>query len=554
MLVLGLNYGRHDPSAALVDDGRVVSIVAEERLSRKKHAPSESPAAAVRWCLSDANVTPQEIDAIAVGWDFERERLLTGVAMPDVTWALPEEFLSMPALPPVHSIVHHVAHAASSFYCSGFDEAAVLIVDGRGEQESISLGVADHRGIRLLESLPIEMSLGQFYRAATEHAGLMTEVGFGAEGKLMGLAPYGVADQPMPLGVTDDGLVSLLDLKPETWEQRHSRATLREWWARNCYPYVDAETREIMAYSRFAASVQQCLVDAVLHLAGRARTLTGSANLVMAGGVALNCSANGVLVSSGLFENYYFQPASADDGVSLGAALEVCARDRIAHDRPARNDRMDHAYWGPSYDEGAVAAALRAAGLPSRRLAPEALVEEAAGLLDRGRIVGWFQGRAELGPRALGARSILADPRDRSVVPRLNHIKGREVWRPLAPSVKAEHFDEYFDSPFASPFMNVAAQVRRSVRPRVPATVHIDGSARPQAVRQADSPVYWSLIDAFQRRSGLPIVLNTSFNLATEPIVTTPEQAIASYLACDMDALVLGGHLVEMQPADPDRD
>jgi carbamoyltransferase len=538
MLVLGLNFGGHDPAAAIVRDGELVCMAEQERFSRRKHAPDESPAEAASWCLRQARVDPGDVDAIAVGVDPNLFR--PGAGTLDAGTALPEELLA--ARPPVRFVRHHLAHAASAFYCSGFREAAVLVVDGQGERESTSLAVADERGVRILEALPIHLSLGHFYRAAAQHAGLEPPGSLGAEGKLMGLAPYGVPDQPMPLRVGPEGLELLPEVAPPEVPNRRRllRAALRAWWTRHCYPFADGGAAEHVAYCRFAASVQRTLEEAVLHLAGRLRAAAPSANLAVAGGVAQNCTANRCLVELAGWERCFFPPFAHDAGVALGAALQVEAEDRLAAGRPAPGFQLEHAFWGPEYDEAACASALAGTGLLVRRLGPEELVQEVAGHLVENRLVAWHQARAEVGPRALGARSLLADPRRRANVPRLNRVKGREVWRPLAPSVVAERFDEYFCGGMASPFMNVACNVRAEVRHLVPAVVHVDGSARPQALERASAPLFWSLVDAFGRRTGIPVLLNTSFNLAGEPIVNTPEEAVRGFLASELDVLALG--------------
>jgi len=546
MLVLGLNFGGHDPSAALVCDGVPLAMVAQERISRVKHAPYESPAGAADWCLRQAGAKPRDIDAIAVGWDHSLFRRRQGDPALDLPAALPAEFGELPELPPVHRVRHHLAHAASSFYSSGFDRAAVLIIDGQGERESASLGSADERGITFSRTIPVPDSLGHFYRAASQYAGLEKAGSRGAEGKLMGLASYGVPNQEMPLRAAPDGAGLRPDLIPpdEPGQRNVLRERLRAWFAATCFPYAAALPDEIMAYANFAASVQAVVEEAIVAFARSLRVSTGLPRIVLAGGVALNCTANGILAASEIYDDLFVPPMPADDGVSLGAALEVGRRLYGGSAAPEAFPRMRNAFLGPGFSDAECQRALSSAALPSRYLTDENLAREVARHLSEGRIVAWFQGRAEVGPRALGARSLLADPRERSVVSRLNRLKGREPWRPLAPSVLAEEFGEYFTGTFRSPFMNVATCVRPEVRSRVPAIVHVDGSARPQVIVREDAPRYWSLVDAFRSLTGIPLVVNTSFNLGHEPIVDSPAQAIRSFLDGGFDVLALGNHLV----------
>jgi len=545
MIVLGLNFGSHDPSAAIVDNGQLVAMVEQERFSRIKRAPGRPPLDAVEYCLKQIGITAEDVDAIAIGWDVE---LFDGMPEPlpfyrilrDVRWALPPSFDSVDI--PTYRVRHHIAHAASAFYTSGFGEAAILVVDGTGETESTTIAVGNCAGIHSLLSLPISRSLGHFYLAASRHAGFPGE----GEGKFMGLAAYGMPDQPMPMYIAEDGLcyVDELELGAQIQSTRAQKDALCDWWAANCYPYAPAEEKkEPFAYSRFAASVQRSLEEALLYLARKARELTGCKSLVMAGGVAQNCSANRVLTESGLFTEYFVSPISHDGGVSLGAAFEVASKIE-ANGPTGVGSRMEHAYWGPEYDDQEIVSALRAMGLEYSILPEEEICDAVADLLVNNQIVGWFQGRAEIGPRALGARSILANPMIRANVTRVNTLKGREEWRPLAPSVLAEEFDIYFRGNVKSPFMNVAAEVRKSTRATIPAVVHVDGSARPQVVSREFSPLYWQLVNAFRRRTGVAVVLNTSFNLWSEPMVNSPREAIETFRRGNLDALAIGRYLV----------
>ena len=543
MLILGVNFGFHDPSAALVQDGALLAMAEQERFSRRKRASHEMPHAAIEACLETAGVAPGDVDAVAWGWDVERFE----PKLPPAPHLVPDDALPAGFPRPVRitPVTHHAAHAASAFWSSGFPSAAFVVVDGQGEREATSIGLADESGIKILATFPVTASLGHFYRGAAQYAGL-ERPGSRGEGKLMGLAAYGRPTVPMPLRSGDGGLEILDEARvAHTADTRtEMRTALRDWWTRHSYPHMDGNSDEQMAYVHFAASAQSALETALVDLAAQARRLTGNPRLVVAGGVALNCSANAAVVESGLFDDHYFLPVAHDAGVSLGAALHQAHAASLHSGAAFEPTRLTHAYWGPAARPGGAEQALRDAGLEGRRPSEAELIDEVARALAAGRTVAWYSGRAEVGPRALGARSILADPRQRETVTRLNRLKGREVWRPLAPSVLAERFEDFFDAALPSPFMNVRATVREEVRHLVPAVVHIDGSARPQAVTSQDNPRYWSLISRFEALTGVPLVLNTSFNLAGEPIVNTPAEAVRTFLGGRFDLLVLDDWLV----------
>lgn len=545
MRILGLNYGDHDPSVALIEDGCVRAVVEHERTCRLKRAKFQVPTESVLECLRASEVSGDDIDAIAIGWSKEfvdelgrrdRRYLLQNV--------LPGEFSQRGFLPPVQYVRHHLSHAASAFYCSGYETAAVLVVDGEGDDEAISLWLGSSDGsLREIASFPPQHSLGHFYKSATKFSGLEHDGG-NHEGKLMGLAAYGCPTEPMPIMPESLEFGQDIDVSEGPRLRERMRDSLHEFWREHCFPFAAGDGREIMAYANFASSVQHALEESLVHLARRLRTETACPSLVVAGGVGQNCAANGALARSGLFERVYVQPACHDAGVSIGAALYVYHSGSSGQAVARKISEMPHAYFGIKYSASACTSALESAGLSFSSHSEEDLARSVASLLAQGRIVGWFKGRAEVGPRALGARSILGDPRRRSNLVRVNGIKQREIWRPLAPSVLDEHFGEYFEGNFTSPFMNIACTVREEVRRRIPAVVHVDGTARPQVVVRAHAPDYWRLIDEFGKLTGVPVLLNTSFNLRGEPIVSSPKEAIRSYLASELDALVLENALV----------
>lgn len=548
--VAGLNHGAHDSSAALLCDGRLVATVEQERFSRRKRAIDQPPVEALRWCLDYANIELRELSAIGLGSDLDilgqwmgltRAQRRAELPLDDPERLLPTALFGPGPRPPLIPIRHHLAHAASCFWPSGFREAAVLVMDNRGEDSATTLAYGTHDGITTLETYPVEHSLGLFYRIATQYTGLYSKDG--NAGKLMGLAAYGRPRYDAALHVTEQGPfwagVPRATTSGTALPLERTRQLL-SFFEEHCFPYTAGLKEDITAYTDFAASVQRALEDTILGLAVDLQARTGSRNLALAGGVALNCTANGRLAAEGPFDNIFVQPVAHDAGVALGAALEVTRQLNVGRFRP---QPMTHAFWGPSYTDAEIAEALRRHRLAGDRLAPDALVTRVAAVLARGGIAGWHQGRSEVGPRALGARSLLGDPRLRRTLVRLNRLKRREMWRPLAPSVLADQFDKFFVGT-PNPFMIMAAMVRPEVRAKLPAVVHIDGSARPQAVEPGDNPVFARLIDAFALETGLPVLVNTSFNTVGVPIVNSPDEAIATFLDTDLDVLAIGDRFV----------
>lgn len=545
--IAGVNHGAHDASCALLYNGELVVTVEQERLSRRKRAVEESPADALRFCLDFAGIRLSDLDCVALGSDHdglaawlglsgaERERVLP---YDRPSWLFPERLFGDERPRRVQAVPHHLAHAASAYWPSGYDECAVLVVDAMGEDTSTSIAVGSPGGLKVLEAHPVDTSLGFFYEAASEFAGLGRQDG----GKLMGLASYGRAKYPAALAYRDNTLVwdgvadatargrALIDERSET---------LQRYFAEHCYPHTPRRGESIMAYADFAASAQTALEHTIMGLARRARELTGMPRLAIAGGVGLNCTANGRLSRSGVFDEVYVQPMAHDAGVALGAAL-MAESERT----PGLRDvsRMPHAYWGPDLTEEEVDGAFARTGLRAERFDRDALVHEVARIIAAGGIVAWGQGRAEVGPRALGARSLLGDPRDRQTLVRLNTAKNREMWRPLAPSVLEERFAEFFDgSPNA--FMIMAAQVREEVRHRIPAVVHVDHSARPQVVSRTHNPMYHALLSAFDDLAGVPVLVNTSLNVAEEPMASSAADILATFDKSGADAVVIGDRL-----------
>ena len=560
MLVLGLNgAGPHDAAACLVHDGRVLCAVEEERLSRSKHAVRQRPYHAMQWCLEHVGVTLDDVDVLATSWDLELDhgpgsgRRFTmevgrpGALPPSLAPLLERHVRDGERVPPVAYVSHHLAHAASAYRCSGFDEAAVLVVDGEGDGVSTTLARGRAGDLEAIELFPPSFSLGHYYAALTQY------LGFNAfsEGKVMGLAAYGrphdvagdfelTADgyRPGPRAVPSDdaGVKEIRAFWFDRFVERHGPgiAVAHRAWR--------GVGDEAFAWAATIASSAQAELERVLcHLASVLLESLETKNLVIAGGVALNCSANGRLARLPAVGNLFVQPMASDSGTAIGAALE--ADHRIGGSAPAP---FDHVFLGPSFSDDAIADVLREAGATSRRVDDAA--SAAVDLLAAGRVVGWFQGAMEGGPRALGHRSILASPHDEATRDRVNDIKRRERWRPLAPSMRQDRTSLAFGSETRSPFMIVRHDVEPGALPMAPAVVHVDGSTRVQTVDAAVDPLYASLLDGFESVTGIPCVINTSFNDETEPIVCTPRDALRTYFSSGIDALVIGRHVLEKSP------
>jgi carbamoyltransferase len=526
--ILGLNAYHGDAAAALVVDGELVAAAEEERFSRVKHVAG-FPSLAAAWCLAQAGLDAP--DAVAVGC-LERSvpadpRAEVGF---DCEW---------------HFVEHHVAHLASAFFPSGFEDAAVLSVDAFGDGVSTMLAAGRGSELEVLERVAFPHSLGVLYTAVTQWLGFPR---YGDEGKVMGLAPYGTprfTDELHRL-VRPAGDLFELDLDYFTHHEHPMELT----WAAGTPsvgrlfsprleellgPVRAAEDELTAHHEDVAASLQAVLEEHYLRLAQALWERTKVPRLCLAGGVALNAVANGRILRETPFEQVFVQPAASDSGTAVGAAFQV-ARDR--------GFTMEHAYWGPRYSDDECAAALADAGLEGERLDEEELCAFVAERIAGGDVVGWFQGRMEFGPRALGNRSILADPRRHEIKDILNaRIKHREPFRPFAPSVLAERESEWFEQDHPSPFMVLVYRTRADKRELIPGVNHVDDTGRLQTVRRETNPRYHRLIQEFERRTGVPMVLNTSFD-ENEPIVMTPADALETFRRTRIDLLVLGSLVV----------
>ena len=539
MRVLGINAIYHDPAAALVVDGEIVAAAEEERFSRRKHGKRpvpfsawELPEQSAAWCLAEGGLTAADVDVVTYSFDPALARPAEELGLADpwdhlrTTYAQrAPQFLAsaLPGLDPgqVRYVPHHVAHAASAGLAAPHPESSVLVLDGRGEAVSHLAGrYAADGSLTVLASQGLPHSLGLLYEDVTEHLGFQRS---SDEYKVMALASYGVP-RHLPVlreavRVTGDGGFRT---DPVAWDALAKR--------RGHGDEFDAEHADL------AASVQARLEEVLLKLVRWLHEQTGDRVLTMAGGVALNCVANSRLAAEGPFETVWVQPAAGDAGTALGGALHVAA---AAGERAAP---MAGADLGRGWTDAELAAWLDTARWPYER--PADLADAVAEVLAGDGVVAWFAGRSEYGPRALGHRSLLAGPGRRETLTKLNDVKGREQFRPVAPMIRLDRAAEVFEGPLPSPYMLFVHRVRPHWRDRIPAVVHVDGTARAQTVDPEREPAVAALLAAFERRTGLPCLVNTSLNTAGRPMVDDPRDALELFGSAPVDALVLGPFLV----------
>lgn len=560
MLILGLSNMR-DSAAALVEDGRVIAAAEEERFVRIKHVTA-LPVQAIGYCLREAGVSLAEVDGVAVPWKYwalgrrARLALLSMLRSPAFFRVksrrsldrLTSEWTELAflagrlrrAVGPLRSRPvpqdHHLCHAASCFLVSPFERAAILVADGASEAHTTMLALGEGQTIRVLQRTPLPHSLGQLYAGFTAYLGFQPDQD---EYIVMGLAAYG---EPRFASLLRERVLRLepngaFSLNVRLFDFHLARVGMFLPEFLDLFGPPRRPGEEITARHRdLAASVQVVLEEALLHLGRHLHKLTNADHLCMAGGVLFNCVANSRISRELGFQHVYIQPAAGDAGAALGAALWLAQR----HGAIRTRELMRHAYVGPEFSEAECRRALEHGGLAWETLDEDSLCDRVATELARGRLVFWFQGRMEWGPRALGNRSLLADPRREDMRELINaKVKFREPFRPFAPSVLEEHADTYFSSSWSSPFMQFTFSVRPSAKGIIPAVVHVDGTARVQTVDQTSNPRFRSLLQAFERKTSIPILLNTSFNV-NEPIVCTPEDAVACFQRTDVDWLVLG--------------
>ncbi|MES1240841.1 MAG: carbamoyltransferase C-terminal domain-containing protein [Acidobacteriota bacterium] len=569
-------HGR-DPAACLVQNGRVVAYVEEERLIRFKHAPNIFPIRSIESCLRIAGLQLKDIDFIAYGYDAPRysngeigsfyqqvnsqfppdpatrgwqERNLSMLSEKTLRTRLERELLvhfGAHRIPELRFQPHHRSHAVATFFLSPFEEALVLTLDGSGDHQCTTLWKGSGNSLELIRELPIPHSLGWFYSAITEYLGFSA---YDGEYKVMGLAAYGrenleirrALDRVLLPG--PDGAYSL-DLR---------------YIHRGTHTYSDRFTDEMIdllgipprtgrvpltsVHEDLAFEAQRALEERVLNLLTHCRSAYGLKNICIGGGVGQNVKMNGRVHASGLFDNIFLFPIPSDSGTSVGAAMGLYHE--LTGERP---QPLQHVYWGPSYSDEEILEELQSCGLSFEEM-PD-IAETVAKLIADGKIVGWFQAGMEGGPRALGARSILADPRDVGSRDRVNAaIKFREYWRPFCPSIAEESLDLFVERPVRSPFMIISFKATEHARRTVPAVVHVDGTVRIQTVDKVSNPRFHALLEAFEKVAGVPVVLNTSFNIKGEPIVCSPRDALRTFWATGLDALAVGKFLIR-KPESP---
>ncbi len=584
MNILGISAFYHDSAAALVRDGEIVAAAQEERFSRKKHDP-RFPKLAAAYCLREAGIGIEQVDYVAF-YDkpfVKFERLLTtylAVAPRGILsfydqmpgWLKEKIFMRRTVRKELEYdgqvlfCSHHQSHAASAFFPSPFEKAAFITVDGVGEWATTTFGVGEGNKVKILKEINFPHSLGLLYSAFTYFTGFKVNSG---EYKLMGLAPYGepkyvdVIRREL-IDIKDDGSYRLnMDYFDYAGGQRMTNAKLDALFGG---PPRKAETKFTQREMDLARSIQDVTEEVMLKMAHHVHAVTGMENLCLAGGVALNCVANGRILREGPFKDVWIQPAAGDAGNALGSAL-FAWHQVLGNARKADKRRQKATYLGPQYSDEEIRTFLDAEGVPYEYYADEAaLLDRVAGVLASENVAGWFQGRMEFGPRALGARSILGDPRSRQMQSVLNlKIKFRESFRPFAPSVLRERAGECFELDHDSPYMLVVAPVRKErlreltaeekqaqgfdklkvIRSDLPAITHVDNSARIQTVEKEDNPRYHGLIQKFYEKTGCPVIINTSFNVRGEPIVCTPQEALTCFMRTKMDFLVLGSFVLD---------
>lgn len=580
MYILGINAYHAGASACLIHDGQLIAAAEEERFNRIKYSAG-FPTEAIRFCLAEAKISAYELDHIGISrdpsanlhkkvlfalkrrpsFDLIRDRLANAVKVRDPKTVLVEvlELDQTRLRANFHNVEHHLAHMASAFFVSPYAESAVLSVDGMGDFVSTMWGVGVGNKMRVLGSVNFPHSLGFFYTALSQWLGFTK---YGDEGKVMGLAPYG---QPVYLDqmrrivrIQRDGTFELdLDYFVHhaagvtmTWSSgtpdlgiMYSPKLVEQFGtprpARPCVASVDSPTGVDDHYLNVAASLQAMLEEAEFGLVNMLQRTTRQRALCLAGGVALNSAFNGKIRPSTQFEDVFVQPAAGDAGTSLGVAYYIYHH---VLGQP-RSFTMSNAATGPEFRNGRVERALREASLSYEEFDDDRLCVRTAEMIAHGQVVGWFQGRMEWGPRALGHRSILADPRRTNMKDILNaRIKQREPFRPFAPSILLESTGDYFDQDYPDPFMLKVYGVRPEKRADIPAVTHVDGTGRLQTVDRAAEPRYWQVIKEFENRTSVPVILNTSFN-ENEPIVCRPEEAVDCFLRTRMDALVIGNYV-----------
>lgn len=542
MYTLGLhggNFRTHDASACLLKDGEIVAFAEEERFIRNKRAFDTPPINATKYCLESANICVNDVDQIAIGLSYNPNK------NPDVnkfrSGILPESIFGQINNIKTTLFDHHYCHALSTYYCSGYESAAILVIDGEGSGMATSIFTAKKNTVKLIKNYPVNYSLGYLYATFSKYLGFGS---FGA-GKLMGLSSYG---EPIYVDLIERVYTSInkieFDLNHDSQEQYIEIANNILNNSSLTPPVFDiifdSNKKRVIKMPKLnqqhkdlASSIQKFIEKKINELITEAIQITKEKQICLAGGVALNCLSNSKVGARSDVEGLFIQPACEDSGVSLGAALAVTGN-RTIYKGP---------WLGPEFNDDSIKSILDELKINYIKVSDP--TEEAADLLVKGKIIGWFQGKMETGPRALGFRSILSSPVGLNTKDIVNKIKHREKWRPFGPSVLAEKCVEIFENYSHSPFMLMSFTVKPNWREKIPAVIHIDGTSRPQAVTREYNQQYYRLIKKFYKMTGIPMVLNTSFNDAGEPIVCTPLDAIRTFYTTELDALIMGKYLIK---------
>lgn len=546
MKILGINgwiERGHDGGAALLEDGKLKFAIEEERLIGIRHAYDRIPYESIRMICEKEKISIEDINIIAIGWDYPNLWKMFGakfISKKEMSKVIlgTEKYADK-----IMYVEHHIAHACSAFYPSGFEKALVLVIDGQGEYIATSVFLGDKKKNKLTKLYETSISLGYFYAAVTEHIGFFS----GQEGKTMGLASYGkpvYAKQLRKLISAEDNGVIKCAFSVAKKGKDEEEETIAIW--RNLLEdiipsregKIEEITSDIIPYANLAASAQKVLEEILIKIVEYNCKKYNVQNVAIAGGVGLNCAASGILSELTCVDKIFTQPAANDGGISLGAAIAAATQ---------KNEKVDFEmipYQGNEFNEEEVLQFLRDGNYNYHKA--ENFPKEIAQLISEGKIVAVFQGRLEFGPRALGNRSILADPRSAEMLLKLNTLKGREVWRPLAPAILFEHQTEYFSSNQFSPYMTINSRVIEEVRNNLGAVTHVDGTARIQSVSKRYNPSFHLIIEEFYKITGVPVVINTSFNVKGEPIVATTKEAMDSAMAMNLDYLAMENYIIKL--------
>lgn len=560
MKILGINgcgwlNVAHDASAVFLENGKIKWAVEEERFIKQKKAYDKKPFNAIKFCLEKEKISLDDIDIVAFSWDWNK--YLSKRPQPEyesdealLNNFFPRKFFSYTKKPKILKVEHHLAHASSTFRCSGFENAAILVVDGQGEYCSSSIWVGKKdEPISKAWSNRIEESLGFLYSAACKYIGMRN----GDEGKMMGLAPYGKPQDAIikkiskfkprlakdDLDRRDGQMRPIIDQWIKFFEKEFCPKDSTKINFNNLEGSMTKNIKFTKFQKDFAASVQKYLEIEVVKLAKKAVDMTGFNSLCLAGGVALNCVANSRILKNGIVKEMYVQPASNDAGTAIGAAIEAS----FMLKKNFSFEKLSSVYFGPEYSNKDIKKLLDSYRINYRKFRDISKI--CAELIHKGEVIAWFQGKMEFGPRALGNRSILANPTKRDTWKKVNKIKNRELWRPFAPSILSEKTENYFEIRDNFYFMIIASKVKKDKIKEIPAVVHQDKTSRPHAVYQNSNKKYYNLIKNFEKLSGVPVILNTSFNDKGEPLVCTPKDAIRTFFSSNLKYLAIGDFLIE---------